>query len=343
MSELNTPQPDTTSVTTNTRPALLALDWGTSSLRAFLLDATGQVLDTRASAHGIQNLPQPGEAGFRQAFADIASGWLDAHPGLPAVAGGMVGSAQGWREAPYVSCPADLQTLAAHAAQVDTGRPGTTLLIAPGLIHRPVGAAPDVLRGEEIQIAGALAHHPEWSAHACMVLPGTHSKWVEVRGGSVQRFVTHMTGELFAALARHTILGRLFPEAPASAAEARQGFELGVAAARKAGPGDLGHQLFAVRTLGLTKQLPPGALPEYLSGLLIGHELVSGIGRLGGTGTATPLLLIGDPKLCQRYVQALTLLNRPPAAVLDNTAPAGLLDFARAAGLLRATPEESPT
>lgn len=320
-----------------TRPALLALDWGTSSLRAFLLGADGSILASRASAHGIQNLPQPGEAGFRHAFAEIATAWLAAHPGLPVVAGGMVGSAQGWREAPYVSCPADLQTLAAQGVQIESGIAGVSLLIAPGLIHRPADAAPDVLRGEEIQIAGALALHPEWATHARMVLPGTHSKWVEVRGGSVQCFSTYMTGELFAVLARHSILGRLFTEADATPEEARAAFAQGLAAARSARPGDLGHQLFAVRTLGLTQQLAPAALKEYLSGLLIGHELVSG---LADAAPETPLLLIGDPALCQRYVQALALLDRPPAAVLDNTAPAGLLDFARAAGLLRATQEK---
>ncbi|KAF7599381.1 MAG: hypothetical protein CGU28_01970 [Candidatus Dactylopiibacterium carminicum] len=155
--------------------ALLALDWGTTSPRAFLLAEDGSVLESRASGHNIQNLPQAGEAGFRQAFAAIAGSWLAGWPQLPVVAGGMVGSAQGWREAPYAECPADLDALAAQGVSVDTGL-GRRMLIAPGLIHRPSDAAPDVLRGEEIQIAGALAQHAEWREHACMVLPGTHSK-----------------------------------------------------------------------------------------------------------------------------------------------------------------------
>lgn len=325
----------------NQSPALLALDWGTSSLRAFLLSAQGEVIASQASAHGIQNLPQPGEAGFRQAFADIAGPWLAQWPELPVVAGGMVGSAQGWLEAPYAQCPADLDTLAAQCVSVSTGLGEKAMLIAPGLIHRPVDGAPDVLRGEEIQIAGALARHPEWRAHTCMVLPGTHSKWAEIADAGVKGFATYMTGELFAVLAGHSILGRLFKSADAPADEAREAFAEGVRAAGKGGPGALSHQLFAVRTLGLTGRFSGAGLKEYLSGLLIGNELVAGLGSLRGAGDALPLVLIGDGVLCRRYQAALALLDVSPAAVLENTAPAGLFDFARAAGLLRPLLEES--
>lgn len=316
-------------------PALLALDWGTSSLRAFLLAADGRIIATRANHHGIQHLPQPGAAGFRQVFADTAGDWLDACPGLPVVAGGMVGSAQGWAEAPYVDCPADTATLAQHAIRIDSGLPGCSVLVAPGLIHRPPGAAPDVMRGEEIQIAGALAARPELAAQASFVMPGTHSKWVSVRAGRVQGFATYMTGELFAVLSKHSILGRLLTDEAAPAELAAQAFARGVAAAEAGGPGALGHLLFAVRTLGLTKQLDAAALKDYLSGLLIGSELVAGRHARQVAGeTDTPLALVGDAGLCRRYAQAMALLGLPTARQLDNTAPAGLLQFARAAGLL---------
>lgn len=318
---------------------LIALDWGTSSLRGFLMDGNGGVLEQRANAHGIQNLPQPGIPGFEQAFAELCGDWLAtrAAGGLPVVAGGMVGSAQGWAEAPYVDCPADTGTLAQHAVAVDSAS-GARILIAPGVTYAPPDAPPDILRGEEIQIAGVLADHPDWARDACMVLPGTHSKWVQVADGRVTRFASYMTGELFAVLTRHSILGRLMPTDAENAADAEArdaAFAHGVREARAGGPGDLPHQIFSARTLGITRRMAPELLKDYLSGLLIGHEMVSGLARMGGAlGSGRPLLLVGDGTLCRRYVQGLGLLGVVPTARLENTAPRGLFQFAIAAGLI---------
>ncbi|KAF7597821.1 hypothetical protein BGI27_16720 [Candidatus Dactylopiibacterium carminicum] len=150
-----------------------------------------------------------------------------------------------------------------------------------------------------------------------------------------------MTGELFAVLAQHSILGRLFSTGVATSEQAQEAFVAGINVARDGGPGALSHQLFAVRTLGLTGRYPGSALKDYLSGLLIGNELVSGLARLHGAGQEQALILIGDGALCQRYEEALAVLGAFPAAVLGNTAPAGLFDFARAAGLLYTRLEES--
>ncbi|MBP2227796.1 2-dehydro-3-deoxygalactonokinase [Azospirillum agricola] len=320
--------------------ALIALDWGTSSLRGFLMDGAGAVLDQRANAHGIQNLPQPGLPGFEQAFAGLCGDWLAANASVPVVAGGMVGSAQGWAEAPYVACPADTSTLASRAIAVDSAA-GVRILIAPGVTYAPPDAPPDILRGEEIQIAGVLADRPDWARESCMVLPGTHSKWVQIRDGRMTRFATYMTGEVFAVLTKHSILGRLMPTDVEAGAEARDAaFAEGVRAARASGPGDLTHQIFAARTLGITKRMAPELLKDFLSGLLIGHEMISGLARtgaaLGGAapGSGRPLLLIGDGALCRRYVQGLGLLGIEPTARLENTAPRGLFQFAIAAGLI---------
>ena len=316
--------------------ALIALDWGTSSLRGFLMDGDGQVLAERASSHGIQNLPQPGGPGFEAALDSLCGDWLEAHHALPLVAGGMVGSAQGWVEAPYVVTPADAATLADQAARVTTIA-GRSILIAPGVLHDPANDAPDVMRGEEIQIAGALTIDPKWASGACVVMPGTHSKWVSIVDGRIAGFSTYMTGELYAILKSHSVLGRLMPAAPAAAEPAveQEAFSAGVEAAKASGPGDLPHQLFATRTLGLTKRLPHEALTHYLSGLLIGHELVSGLATVRTDLPAgTPLLLIGAPALCERYAQALASFGITPAAQLGNTAPRGLFQFAVAAGLL---------
>ena len=324
-------------------PVLIALDWGTSSLRGFLMDAVGTVLEQRGSPHGITNLPAPGLPGFEAAFEALCGAWLERFPRLPVVAGGMVGSAQGWREAPYADCPADARHLAAAAVEVAAPR-GARVLIAPGLLCRAPGAAPDVMRGEEIQVAGALLAHPALAARSLLVMPGTHSKWVEVEEGRITRFATYMTGELFAVLCRHSLLGRLMTEEAAAPEAAAAAFARGAAMARDSQGSDLTHHLFAVRSLGLVGDLPGAALKDFLSGLLIGHEVASGTRRALLSGM--PLVLIGDEALCRRYGDALLRFGIAPAAQLGNTAPAGLFHFATAAGLVApsaAGPQETPS
>ncbi|WP_457442334.1 2-dehydro-3-deoxygalactonokinase [Roseateles sp. P5_E4] len=292
---------------------LIALDWGSTRLRAFLLGADGAVLATRQSEQGASTLA--GADAFAQALAAVTNGW----PELPMLACGMVGSQHGWREAPYAPCPADAAALARQALQVDA-----RFWIVPGLMHD--GAQPDVMRGEETQIVGAFALHPELAEQACLVLPGTHSKWARVEAGRVTGFATHMTGELYALLRQHSVLARLMP-ADGSSAPSSQAFLAGVDAARE--DGALSHQLFAVRTLGLFKRLPAEQLPDYLSGLLIGHEIANEL------KAATPerLALIGDPALCERYALALGRFGMDKPLQLDNTAPAGLWRLAQTMGL----------
>jgi len=313
-------------------PQLLALDWGTSSLRAFLM-RDGKIVATRQSAHGIQHLPAQGTAGYEQAFAGIAGDWVRQWPAMPVVACGMVGSAQGWKEAPYVRCPADIKTLAGQSAVVASGL-GPDILIAPGVLFDAPDALPDVMRGEEIQIAGALLANPQWARHSCMLLPGTHSKWAWIEDGRIVRFSSYLTGELFAVLCKHSILGRLMPSEPGDTREPDfAAFQLGMDTARHGGPGDFSHQIFGARTLGLTGRLPAASLSDYLSGLLIGQELVSGLAGAGGLDEV-PLVMIGAPALCQRYARSLEYFGKTAEAVLDNTAPVGLWNLAMAAGLI---------
>ncbi|MCE4556497.1 2-dehydro-3-deoxygalactonokinase [Roseateles cellulosilyticus] len=290
---------------------LIALDWGSTRLRAFLMGEGGDVLQTRQSDDGASTLH--GAEAFARALAGLVGGWREQQPQLRLLACGMVGSQHGWREAPYVRCPADAAALAGQALAIDDG-----LRIIPGLVDD--AAQPDVMRGEETQIVGALALRPELAEDACLVLPGTHSKWARVKAGRVTGFATHMTGELFALLRQHSVLARLMP-ADGSSPASPEAFLQGVDAARQ--DGGLGHQLFAVRTLGLFKQLAPEQLPDYLSGLLIGHEIAHGLHDRG-----TRLALVGDPALCGRYVQALARFDAPAPLLLDNTAPAGLWQLA---------------
>jgi 2-dehydro-3-deoxygalactonokinase len=313
---------------------LVALDWGTSNLRAYLMSAEGAVVETRHAARGILHLPAPADAGgFERAFAEIAGDWVRGRETISVVAAGMVGSAQGWIEAPYVRAPADLQSLAAHAVRVSSGL-GPDVLIAPGVMFDPPDREPDVMRGEEIKIAGAVAAEPSLGERAWFVLPGTHSKWAFVQERRIVSFATYMTGELYAVLREHSILGRLMPAEPADEAGSALGFEAGLEAARASSPGDLAHQLFAARTLGLTGRLPRNALADYLSGLLVGHELVSALAASRTTReSGAPLVLLGSAALCRRYARALKTFGAAVRAELDDTAPRGLWEFARAAGL----------
>lgn len=295
---------------------LIALDWGSTHLRAYRLGAAGEVLATRHSGAGASVLQ--GGAAFAEALAALVGDWRVEQPALPLLACGMVGSQHGWQEAPYVRCPAGAEDLAGHTVRLPSG-----LHIVPGLLHE--AAQPDVMRGEETQIVGALAQHPMLAARSCLVLPGTHAKWARVQDGRVRSFSTHMTGELFALLRRHSVLARLMP-ADGASPSAPEAFVRGVQAGRE--DGGLAHQLFAVRTLGLFGGIVAEALPDYLSGLLIGHE----ISRELRIGTPEQLVLVGEPALCARYAQALACFGLPAPRQLDHTAPVGLWQLARLMG-----------
>ncbi len=326
--------------------ALIALDWGTSSLRAYRLDAGGGVLDTRTLPWGIMRLPPPdpasgatsADARFELAFEAACGDWLRRQPGLPVIASGMVGSAQGWREAAYLDVPAELADIGRTLTRVERGA-GAPLHIVPGLIER--GPLPNVMRGEETQIAGIVAGLPAGQSPDLLVcLPGTHSKWVRVQGQRIVHFDTFMTGEVYAALRDHTILGRTMREGAGfdAAAFAHGG---GVAGTPQGRAGVL-STIFSSRTLGLAGRMEASAQADYLSGLLIGHEVASVLalqaGEDGQTRHATDrkptLVLCGQPELCERYEQVLRHYGAGPAVHAPQATERGLWLMARAAGLL---------
>ena len=306
------------------QPALLALDWGTSSLRASLLGAGGRVLDSRHRPWGLLHLP---EGGFPAALQGIAGDWLANTAGLPVIAAGMVGSAQGWREAAYVPVPADAAALAAGLLRFEA-QPGQWLHIVPGV--RRGGGRPDVMRGEETQIVGLLGRQA--GAAARLVMPGTHSKWVRVDQGCIVDFHTYMTGELFAVLRTHSILGR-----PAQAAGGGEpsddAFDAGVTAVRDGGPAGASALLFSARTRVLTGELAAAHSLDYLSGLLVGEELRC---ALPEAGEGPPLQLVGEAAMCARYQRALALFGRPAAVADADAAAQGLWQIAQRAGLCAA-------
>jgi 2-dehydro-3-deoxygalactonokinase len=237
---------------------LIAIDWGTSSLRAALFDAAGACLGETASNAGIMHT---GGMSFPEIFRREFGPWLAAHPGSAVLASGMIGSRQGWREAPYVACPASFQDVAAGIAWLDDH--GQRIGIVPGLVAGSGTAAPDVMRGEEIQIFGALATLAETGG--TFILPGTHSKWARAEANRIVSFDTYMTGEVYGLLRQHSILGRLMPaltDGGAHDAFEPAAFEAGCRASGANSSGALLHQLFSVRTLGLFERFSAVQLPS---------------------------------------------------------------------------------
>ncbi len=296
---------------------LIALDWGTTSLRAALMAPDGKVLDRVASGDGI--MAAAGRS-FPDIFTAVAGPWLSRHPGIPALASGMIGSRQGWVEAPYARCPAGLAELAHGLAWVQAGE--TRLGIVPGLSWEET----DVMRGEETQIVGALAGLAEAGGEGgVFVLPGTHSKWAVVEGGQVVAFRTFMTGELFAVLRQNSILGRLMPDDATAFDEAA--FTGGC---RRAAGGAILHALFSARTEGLFGRRGGDALPSYLSGLLVGEEVREALALM----PAEAVYLVGSSALAAPYGAALALHGVAHTVVDADAAFAGLHAVARAAGLV---------
>jgi 2-dehydro-3-deoxygalactonokinase len=299
---------------------LIGLDWGTSSLRAYLYDAAGKVVATRQQGWGIRQLP---EGGFAAALEAITADW----PACTAIAAGMVGSRQGWREVPYVALPADAASIAGGMRRVEDCR-SHELWIAPGLARRQPA---DVMRGEETQIIGALAGRPLDGAPLHFVLPGTHSKWATVRHGRITAFDTLMTGEMYALLVKHSILGAGLP--PESARPfVSEAFVRGVVCARDSGGEGIFGRLFSTRALMLAGELAPAHVSDFLSGLLIGEELR--IARLRNEAPLAPLCLIGEAALCERYTLAAAQFGFAAPTIVNDAAAHGLWVLAGAGGLL---------
>jgi 2-dehydro-3-deoxygalactonokinase len=269
------------------RIALVGVDWGSTNLRAFALDGEGAVLDRRADGRGAAGLSPDA---FAAVLDDVVRDWRA--DSAPVLICGMAGARGGWVEAPYVETPAALADLTPHLTGAAPG-----VRITPGVCKRADGRLIDVMRGEEVQVLGALTD-------GVAVCPGTHSKWVRMEGGRITDLRTVMTGELFAVLRAHSILGRSMTEGPFDPAAFDEGVDRGLADPA------LTAALFSVRTAGLDGRLAPSAAPDYLSGLLIGAEIAG-----AGGGFAGPVHLIGAPALNDRYGRALTRAGRASTPV----------------------------
>jgi 2-dehydro-3-deoxygalactonokinase len=292
---------------------MIGIDWGTSSFRAFRLAADGAVLGRRQAPRGILTVA---DGKFAEVIHEFADDWLnDGEKHI--LLSGMIGSRQGWRESQTLPCPAGIDDLARALTPVPFD--DIPAFIVPGLTAKDAQGIPEFIRGEETQIAGML---PSIGAHGVVCLPGTHSKWVRIERGRITGFTTHMTGEAFAALSGHTILGRLMRGDEAD----EHAFDRGVA--RSAEPGGLLHHLFGARTLVLAGQMAETATRSYLSGLLIGHE----IRAASITPSADPIHLAGERNLCRLYAIALTAFGR--VAIVE-PGDAAVLGLARIGGLVK--------
>jgi 2-dehydro-3-deoxygalactonokinase len=298
-------------------PHLIGIDWGTTSCRAYLIGADGAVLDRRTDAPGILKI----ESGHFGPWLDsMIGGWIATHGAAPVILSGMIGSRQGWKEAPYANCPAGADDIVKALVPVEWG--GLNIALVPGLSTENDGM-PDVMRGEETQIFGALALSGE--RHGLFLLPGTHSKWAEVREGRIVSFRTFMTGEVFGALKDHTILGRLMRDGPPDASAFARGVREGGAPNNA---GALLNRLFAARTYGLTGELEDTALEDYLSGLLVGAEIYEAT-----RGRNVKAIIIASTALAQRYRDALRLLGQDSTLAPEDCVAAGHWCIARTAGL----------
>lgn len=267
-----------------TRP-FIAVDWGTTSFRAYHVGEDGSVLDERRSSDGILAVK---DGAFEAALEQHLRGW---DIGLPVVAAGMITSRQGWVEVPYVDCPAGPAELA-KAIVTKTLASGRAIYFITGLHLKSASLGHDVMRSEETQVFGSLA-----SGAAHFVTPGTHSKWIDVVNGRITRFDTYVTGESFALFRNHSILGRLMAGDGADEAAFVRGVEKAFA-----DPAGLLHSLFSVRSLSLYNDLKPEALSSYLSGILIGAEVAHAAAKRKREGRC---LILASPAIAARYLRAM--------------------------------------
>ncbi|GBU09436.1 2-keto-3-deoxy-galactonokinase [Gammaproteobacteria bacterium] len=331
----------------------IGFDWGTSSLRAYLINFDGMIINQYESAHGIMHLP---EGGYDEVIAHTLA-YFNV-PLCPLLACGMVGSAQGFKEASYISCPQSLEKLALNLTKKEfvykntinqntinqnTINQNQTNQDQTHIFHIVAGMSiahkhsMDVMRGEETQVLGALADLNAIDS-AVFILPGTHSKWVLTENKQIINFTTYMTGELFSLLKTHSILGRgmiLDQNNSKDSVLAKRAFTQGLdlAQSESGSQASLLHQLFTARTKGLFKEIEALYLEDYLSGILLGSEIQAGLANQKLI-KQTQITLIGNQNLCKLYQTALDYFGFKNIQIKENTAPQGLWQIAKINGFI---------
>jgi 2-dehydro-3-deoxygalactonokinase len=276
----------------------IAVDWGTSNLRVWGLNADGQVVAEKSSDQGMAKLDR---SGFEPALLALTNDWLAQDRQTPVVCCGMVGARQGWIEVPYrqVPCkPFHCDML----GRPDTRDPRLRVFILSGL--KQIEPTPDVMRGEETQIAGILSEDPQFEGVLC--LPGTHTKWVRIQAGDIVRFRTFMTGELFELLSAHSVLRHSLDGQGSDRVEFAASIE-----AMDAEAAQLASRLFSIRAQSLVSVLSPATAKARLSGLLIGAELAA----VKDDWFDRALTIVGNGPQAELYAEGLRVLGQAPRVV----------------------------
>jgi 2-dehydro-3-deoxygalactonokinase len=305
-------------------PDWIAIDWGTSNLRAWGVGSAAETTFFSSSDRGMGRLAREDYPG---ALSELLAGLAPDGPPIDVIICGMAGARQGWLEAPYLAAPTDLGDLLARAVRPPL--PGSRLLprILPGVCQTSSGAE-DVMRGEETQLLGLATLMPGFAGVVCM--PGTHSKWAALDGRRVERFASAMTGELFEVLRLHSVLRHSF-SAEVDPADTERGLADGLAAGLAA-PHKLPTQLFKVRAASLVSNRQAGWCKGFLSGLLVGAEIGGQRDWIGEGAGAAEIPLIGSETLVRIYAQGLALLGIRSRRVDATDAVLAGLKAARQAG-----------
>jgi len=298
-------------------PALVGIDWGTSSLRAYLMNSQGAVLDKLESPEGIMKVT---DKNFEAVCQRSVAHWLKQDK-LPVIASGMITSRNGWLETPYQSIPADAEQLADALVPLSTDN-GLQLHFVTGVSTEHAGS-PDVMRGEETQIVGAISTGIN---NGTFVMPGTHCKWVTVCNGRIEDFATYMSGEVYEVLCQYTILGTLMKASSFCESRFREGVNKGFEAGS-----NLLHTLFHVRTLPLFGKMREEEVADYLSGMLIGAEIN---GATSGAIAEAPVIIVGRDNLAKRYAIALSVAGFTSHNADEDIVARGHFAIARSAGIL---------
>lgn len=313
----------------NQANTVIVADWGTSRLRIMLCD--DERLIAQRDGPGIAAVAaayqKPGEV-----FAEVAGQWLDQFGRNGVTLCGMAGSNIGWVEAPYLECPADLSRLAAACVRFET--PSANIVIIPGMTCENHLGAPDVMRGEETQIRGAIELEPSLRKGSHLLcLPGTHSKWVDLQDGVVRQFSTSPTGEFFAVLGERSVMAHAASETAVDPVA----FDHGARRSLNSHPASMPFVLFEARSRTLREGMTKAAAREFLSGVLVGAEIKAAKDIiLGGNARNREVVFIGDPGMIERYMRAFALADGRSRAIDGGAAAlAGLLAVRGAASEAR--------
>ena len=291
----------------------IAIDWGTSSCRAYLIDASGNILQKSVSERGILSVEN---GAFEESLEVQLDEFSGISPETPIIAAGMITSKQGWCETPYICCPANAKDLAENLTAHESARFGTIWFV-PGV--NQLLPEPDIMRGEESQLAGVQA-----AEDVVTIMPGTHSKWVEVKDQTVIRFKTFMTGEFFAIVMKHSILGSTSGSSWSDNAfkrGVRKGFSFGETG------GGLLSGLFQVRVetiLGLESEADSSS---QVSGMLIGCEIAEAV--RSGFNNVQKKIIIGEARLSEIYRMALSECGIEAVFALEDVSAYGLYRIAK--------------